>query len=201
MVCGMWLGVTLQGSIAYPLAGLAKVICKCSDRKCPMINTPPRVTITREARIRKSSIKATGRTWNFPLDVVVDLPKYIRNLFTFTYIYIQYIHETTHKSGLTMLPVLKSMKNMTSVVSKVEMLGGYEENSWRDHGDDSLWFVSTRLLYSQLLMSVLQAFFKIISYKGKDSVAKIGTHCIPTFADRCMNIWVNYNNLRKPQKI
>lgn len=37
-----------------------------------------------------------------------------------------------------MLPVLKSMKNMTSVVSKVEMLGGYEENSWRDHGDDSL---------------------------------------------------------------
>ena len=68
----------------------------------------------------------------------MDLPKYIRNLFTFTYIYIQYIHETTHKSGLTMLPVLKSMKNMTSVVSKVEMLGGYEENSWRDHGDDSL---------------------------------------------------------------
>lgn len=45
-----------------------------------------------------------------------------------SYIYIQYIHETTHKSGLTMLPVMKSMKNMTSVVSKVEMLGDMGKN-------------------------------------------------------------------------
>ena len=118
-----------------------------------------------------------------------------------SYIYIQYIHETTHKSRSNHAARNEIYEKHDKCCFKSRNAGGYGEKSWRDHGDDSLWFVSTRLLYSQLLMSVLQAFFKIISYQGKDSVAKIGTHCIPTFADRCMNIRVNYNKLRKPQKI